>query len=71
MSIYLTYFSLFDPAKEYIYVLTCNTASQCYCDIWGKVTADSQGAEFYFYADLGQTFVIEALTIFLGVHLNV
>lgn len=71
MSIYLTYFPLFDFAKEHIYVLTYNTASQSYCNVYGNVTADAQQAELYFYAVWGQTLVIETLMIFLGVHLNV
>lgn len=74
MSIYLTYFPLFDFAKEYIYVLTWNTASQNYRNVYGNVngnvTADSRWAELYFYAVLGQILVTETL-IFLGVHLNV
>lgn len=60
MSIYLTYFPLFDFAKEHIYVFTCNTASQSYCNM----TADSQWAELYFHTVLGQTLVIETLMIF-------
>lgn len=55
MSVYLTYFSLSEFAKEHIYVLTYHTVSQCFCNVYGNVTAGSQWAELFFYAVLGQT----------------
>lgn len=65
MSIYLTHFPLFDFAREHIYVLTYNVASQSYCNVYNNMTANSQWAELYFYAVLGQPLVTETLMIFL------